>query len=162
MFLKARPLEIEAMKPIIIMNREDAKELDVRPLDRVELKLKGKKLTAIVNTAEVFVLQGEIGLSESVHEDLRAKMGDKISVKEAEHPESIMFIRNKLSGKNLKPSEIEEVVRDVVNQNLSDIEITAFVTGLYMHGTSTEEVASSKMSIFGFTASARAIAILCF
>lgn len=142
MFLKARPLEIEAMKPIIIMNKEDAKELDVRPLDRVELKLKGKKLTAIVNTAEVFVLQGEIGLSEGVHEDLRAKMGDKISVKEAERPESIMFIRNKLSGKTLKPSEIEEVVRDVVNQSLSDIEVTAFVAGLYMHGTSSEEVAA--------------------
>lgn len=142
MFLKARPLEIEAVKPIVILNNEDAKELDIRPLDRVQLDFKGKRITAIVNTAEVFVLEGEIGLSESVHEDLRAKMGDKIRIRAAEHPESIMHIKSKLSGKNLKPAEIEMIIRDVVDQKLSDIEITAFVTGLYTHGTSTEEVAA--------------------
>ena len=142
MFLKARPLEIEALKPIVILNREDADELDVRPLDRVELMVNNKKLIAIVNVAEVFVLEGEIGLSETVHEKLGVKMGEKIKVKPSEPPESLIFIKNKLSGNVLKSKEIEKIVIDVVGQRLSDIEITAFVTGLYIHGMAMNEVAA--------------------
>jgi len=142
MFLKARPLEIEALKPIVILNKEDADELDVRPLERVELTANNKKLTAIVNVAEVFVLRGEIGLSEWVYEKLEVRMGEKIKAKPAEPPESIVFIRNKLSGSVLKPKEIGKIVNDVVGQRLSDIEVTAFVTGLYIHGMTMNEVAA--------------------
>ncbi|UCD07273.1 MAG: AMP phosphorylase [Candidatus Aenigmatarchaeota archaeon] len=142
MFLKARPLEIEALKPIVILNRDDADELDVRPLDRVELVVNNKKVTAIVNVAEVFILKGEIGLSESVHEDLRVRMGEKVKVRPAEPPESIIFIKNKLSGNVLKSKEIEDIVADVAGQKLSDIEVTAFVTGLYMHGMAMNEIAA--------------------
>lgn len=142
MFLKARPLEIEAMKPIVIINREDTEELDIRPLDRVELTVNGKKVTAIVNVADVFVLRGEIGLSESVYEKLGVRMGEKIKVKPSDPPESIASIKNKLSGKVLKTAEIEKIVNDVVGQKLSEIEITAFVTGLHVYGMTMNEIAA--------------------
>ena len=147
MFLKARPLEIEAKKPVVILNREDAEDLDVRPLERVELNVDGKKLIAIVNIAEVFVLHGEIGLSETVHEKLGVKMGEKIKIKPADPPESLIFIRNKLRGIPLKPNEIRSIVRDVTGQRLSEIEITAFVTSLYMHGMNMNEVAALSSSM---------------
>ena len=142
MFLKARPLEIETLKPIVIINREDAEELDVKPLERVELNFNGRKLIAIVNIADVFVIHGEIGLSESVHERLGIKMGEKVKVNTTEPPESLNFIRSKLAGNVLKPNEIERVVFDMVGQRLSDIEVTAFVTGLHIHGMSMNEVAA--------------------
>jgi AMP phosphorylase len=142
MFLKARPIEIEALKPIAILNREDAEELYVRPLERIELGVNGKKTIAIVNVSDVFILRGEIGLSESIHEKLGIRMGEKIKVKPADPPESIVYIRSKLSGNVLRPREIRKIVEDVVQQKVSDIEITAFVTSLYTHGMTMNEVAA--------------------
>jgi AMP phosphorylase len=142
MFLKARPLEIEALKPVVILNKEDAEEIDVRPLDRVELTVNNRNTIAIVNVAEVFILRGEIGLSEGVHEKLGARMGEKVKIEPAEPPDSLTFIKSKLSGNVLKPDEIGKIVSDVVGQKLSDIEVTAFVTGLHVHGMTMDEVAA--------------------
>lgn len=153
MDLKARPLELEAKKPIVILNREDAGELDVRPLDRVELSYKGRKATAIVNVAERFVKQGEIGLYGAVQESLRAVPGDPVKVNASLPPESLVSIREKLSGKTLKYQEIREIIEDVISNRLSDIEITAFVTSLYTHGMTMEETAAlaNSMTLTGKT-----------
>ncbi|MFC2143845.1 AMP phosphorylase, partial [Candidatus Aenigmatarchaeota archaeon] len=72
---------------------------------------------------------------------------EKIKIKPADPPESLIFIRNKLRGIPLKPSEIRSIVRDVTGQRLSEIEITAFVTSLYMHGMSMNEVAALSSSM---------------
>lgn len=142
MFLKARFLELEARKPIVILNREDAQELDVKPLDRVELRVDKKKIIAIVNVAEEIIPKGEIGLYGIVQSELMLRMGQRVDVNPADPPESIGFIKKKLTGKALNPREIRQIVRDVVGQRLSDIEVTAFVISLYNHGISLEEAAS--------------------
>ena len=151
MLLKARILGLEAEKPVIILNKEDAAEIDVRPLDRVELKLRGKRGTSIVNVATRFIKDGEIGLLSEIAEHMDAKSGDKIEVSPSDPPESLIHIREKLSGKALKDREIRTIVEDTVHRKLSDIEMTAFVTALYNHGATTKEVAalSKAMALTG-------------
>ncbi len=153
MDLKAKPLELEAKKPIVILNREDAGELDVRPLDRVELSCRGRKATGIVNVAERFVKQGEIGLYGAVQEGLGAMPGDVVKVNASLPPESLVSIREKLSGNTLKPQEIRRIIEDVISDRLSDIEVTAFVTSLYIHGMTMEETAAlaNSMTLTGNT-----------
>jgi len=66
MKLKVKLLDIEAVKPIVVLNEEDAKELGCYPSDRIKISLNGKTVTAIMNTAEKSVAEGEIGIFDEV------------------------------------------------------------------------------------------------
>ncbi len=147
MFLRANLLEFEAEKPIVILNKEDAEELDVKPLDRIEMAYRKKKMVAIVNVAERFIRPGEIGLYSLVAEKLHVKRGKRINVTPSLLPISLMYIRRKLMGRTLKSSEIREIVQDVVNQKLSEIELTSFVVALYNHGMTMDETAALASSM---------------
>jgi AMP phosphorylase len=150
-FLKARPLEFEARVPTVILNSGDAESLGVKALDRIELSVGKKKSVALVNVAERFIEQGEIGLYGGVEEELDLRMGDRVRVMPCPPPESLVAIRKKLSGDVLKASEIKGIVEDVVGNRLSDVEVTAFVTALYNHGMIMSEVSalSSAMAATG-------------
>jgi AMP phosphorylase len=147
MMLKAKILGLEAEKPIIILNKEDAEDIDVKPSDRVELSLKGRKETAIVNIASRFIKSGEIGLFSEIAEHMKAKADDKIGVLPSVPPESLIYIREKLAGKTLKEYQINKIVEDAVENKLSEIEMTAFVTALYNHGMTMGEVAALSKSM---------------
>lgn len=142
MFLRANLLELEAEKPIVILNKDDAEELDVRPLERIELAYRKSKIVAIVNVAEKFIKPGEIGLYSIVAEKLHAKKGKRINVTPSLPPTSLMYIRRKLIGRTLKKAEIMEIVKDVVKQKLSEIELTSFVVALYNYGMTMDETAA--------------------
>ncbi|MCK4336205.1 MAG: AMP phosphorylase [Candidatus Aenigmarchaeota archaeon] len=142
MFLRAKFLQLEADKPIVILNREDAEEMGVKPLERVELDFKDKKIIAIVNIAGRIVREGDIGLYEEIQESLDVKPNEKIRVETTNPPKSLDFIKKKLVGQTLKPKEIYTIVKDTVNRRLSHIELTAFVTSLYNKGMTMGETAS--------------------
>ncbi|MCD6371287.1 MAG: AMP phosphorylase [Candidatus Aenigmarchaeota archaeon] len=140
MKLKVKYLGIEAGgKPIVILNKADAEELGIKSLGRVKIRYKNKRATGIVNIGISVVESGEIGIYEEVREKLRVSNGEFVEVKVAEYPKSIKFIREKLRGRRLKENEFYQIVKDVVEGNLTDIEITAFVTALHAHGISIEE-----------------------
>jgi len=147
MLLRTKFLELEADKPIVILNKEDADELGVKPLERVELSFGKKRIVAIVNVAKKIVREGEIGLYEEIQEELDIKPDEKVSVEAAEPPKSLAFIKKKLNGHTLQEREIHSIIEDTVNHKLSDIEVTAFVTSLYNHGTNMDETASLSKAI---------------
>jgi AMP phosphorylase len=153
MILKTKILGIEAEKPIVILNKEDASEIDVRPLDRVELTFGKRKQAAIVNVATHFIKPGEIGLYMEIAEDLKAVNGGDIGVIPSAPPSSLVHIKEKLSGKTLSDEAIREIVEDTVHMRLSEIEMTAFVIALYNRGMTTSEVAalSRSMALTGKT-----------
>ncbi len=142
MFLKAKFLQLEADRPIAILNKEDAAELGVKPIDRVELTFGKKKIDAIVNIAARIVQEGEIGLYMEIQETFDIKPNEKMRVRPVSTPESLVYIKKKLAGKTLKPAEIYKIVEDTVKHKLSEIELTAFVTALYNRGMTMTETAS--------------------
>jgi len=151
MFLKVKPLRLEAKKPIVILNRDDAEELDVKPMDRVEMRSGKKKEVAIVNIAEKFVPRGYVGLYSRVQKEMGAKAGERLRVTATEPPESLASIKRRLDGDRLESDEIHKIVKDVVEERLSDIEITAYVLSLYTHQMTNKEIAamSSSMCVTG-------------
>lgn len=148
MFLRAKFIQLEADKPIVILNREDAAELGVKPLERVELCFRNTRLVAIVNVAKRIVREGEIGLYEEIQEHFDVKPNDKIHVETASPPKSMAFIKKKLAGQTLTHKEIYAIVKDTVNHRLSDIELTAFVTALYNKGMDMDEIACLSEAMF--------------
>lgn len=140
--LRARPLEFEARRPTAIMNSSDAEGLGLKPLDRIEVSAHNKKAVAIVNIAENFIKQGEVGLYGGIDDRLGLRMGDRTRIDPCGPPESLYAIKKKLGGGVLKASEMRDIVRDVTFNRLSDVEVTAFVTALYNHGMIMSEVAA--------------------
>lgn len=133
-------------KPIVIINISDADELGVRSLGRVKLQ-RNKELTAIVNTTTSVVSRGIMGISEEVRLVLDLKENDEIEVEVAKYPVSLHHIRNKLKGMKLSYDEIFEIVTDVVDGDLSEIEVVSFVTALYNFGIDLDEATSLTLSM---------------
>jgi len=148
MKLKVKFLHMEAGgKPIVVLNKDDAEELGIRSLGRVQLQHKGKKLLAIVNTTREAVSKGSIGVFEEVVRALKLKERILIEVSVAKFPRSVQYIRNKLKGRKLTYEEIFQIVKDMVDGRLSEIEITSFVTALHEFGLDLDEAASLTMAM---------------
>lgn len=146
MLLKVKILNIDSGgKPFVFLNNQDADYLNVTPSERVTVKAK-KKVTAIVNTSST-VKRGFVGVTEEVRKSLSLNPNSKVDVEIAPFPKSLQFIRNKLSGKKLLYSEIREIVQDLVDGNLSENEIAAFVTALHIDKIDLDEATSLSLSM---------------
>lgn len=134
---------------IVVVNGEDARRLDLYHEDRVIVK-KGKKYTtAIVDIAESkkAVPPGYIGIFEEVLDKLGAKQGDTVFLDLGEKPDAIKYIRKKLDNKRLSKDEMDEIVKDIVNDELSSVELTYFISACYTQGMSLDETVSLAKSI---------------
>jgi AMP phosphorylase len=140
-------LDLEAFgKYIVVLGVDDAKRLGVMSTDRIELSTMDSTLVAILNTASEFP-QGSLGVFKEVRTRLELSDGDTIQVRPADRPESLGSIREKINGEKLVASQIEALVKDVVERHLSEIEIASFVTALHIHGMSMEEAEALSRSM---------------
>jgi AMP phosphorylase len=142
MQLKVDVLGIESGgKPIVFMNKSDADEIGVAVSGRVILNSNGRERTTIVNTSTT-VKKGFIGINEEVKRSLELQQSDTIEVEIAPFPKSLQFIRSKLNGRKLSYDEIYEIVKGVVEGDLNESEIAAFVTVLHVQGFDLDEATS--------------------
>jgi AMP phosphorylase len=147
MLLTAKPLQFEARKPIIVLNKEDADELGVKALERVVVSFDSKKTEAIVNVARRIIGRGEAGIYMDLFERLGLEKNQPVEVEAADAPRSIEFIKRKLLGNPLSRDEIRSIVQDVVHDRLSDVEMTAFVTSLHNRGLSMDEATALSVAM---------------
>jgi len=126
-------------KQVIVIDDEDASQLGIHSSDRVEVTYKKQKIIAIANVATNFPKK-TLGIYEEVQDKLKTKEGETVTVRPAERPESLGYIREKIMGRKLGAKEIKMIIMDVVERHLSDVELAAFVTSLYIRGTCMDEV----------------------
>ncbi len=149
-YLKPKKISIRVgNKFIALMNRNTARHIDVRETERIYLKNGKKDITAILDIIESNELKdNEIGLYLDTWDKLGMKNGDKrVMVALADKPKSNIYIRSKLDGNELQAEEIEQIVQDIVQDKLSDIEMTYFVSGCYTRGMSDKETVNLTKSI---------------
>ncbi len=145
--MKAKLFDIEAGKMIAILNLNDAKELGLFPLDRVEIysPRTRKKTACVVDVTETMLKENEVGMFKDVQEKLKVRKGESVQVQAVAPPESVRFIKRKLDGNALSEEEIKAIVRDMGDNKLSEIEAAAFVSAVYIHDYNLEEtVAMTK------------------
>jgi AMP phosphorylase len=140
--LKARIFGVEEGRPEVILNEEDTRDLGLHPRDRVTVTLQGRQVVALVNVSRDFVRKGEIGVMEEVRKSLDVVEGDAVEVSLAPRPRSVEYIRKKMRGERLSAEEYDAIVKDVVSNALSEVELTAFVTALYINEMTMDETAS--------------------
>jgi AMP phosphorylase len=125
-------------KRIVILNDETAGLLGVHSSDRVKLGFGDKEIIAMANLAADFP-PDRIWFYTEIAQALGVTGDETIQVQLAPMPESLSNVRAKLRGERLRDQELFTIVKDVVEQHLSDIEISAFLTALKIYGLSMSE-----------------------
>ncbi|MFQ6080646.1 MAG: thymidine phosphorylase, partial [Candidatus Bathyarchaeia archaeon] len=125
--LKAKLINISVGKRLVLLHKEDARKNGVLSHDRVKISYKKGTTTAFVDITDALLRPGEIGIFEELRDEFEIKEGSPISVTIAKIPESVEHIRKKMKGQPLTKDEIHNIICDVVDRNLSELEIAAFL-----------------------------------
>ncbi|MEM0230875.1 MAG: AMP phosphorylase [Candidatus Woesearchaeota archaeon] len=127
--------------PIVVLNESDAVKLDLHYGDRVLIKKQGIDVVAIIDIAKnkKLVPKGRIAVFEEVASKLKCKGGEIVEVQPEGKPLSVSLIRKKMEGKELTPQEMSQIVRDIVENRLSESEISYFIAACYMRPTTLRE-----------------------
>ncbi|MBI5871782.1 thymidine phosphorylase [archaeon] len=144
MKLRIFDLNLSTGGPLIaVLNEDDARHLDVYAGDRIVLQCLRKevKTIAVVNISTKGIPKGKIGIFEETLKKLSIKEGTSIEVSIARRPKSIGYIHDKLEGRPLSKEQYAELIKDIVNDELSESELTYFVSACFTRGLSLQETA---------------------
>ncbi|MFA5333272.1 MAG: AMP phosphorylase [Candidatus Nanoarchaeia archaeon] len=138
--LRVKLLHIETGSiSIVVLNSEQAKDLDLKHLDRVRVYNHKKSIICSVDITKIAVKKGEIGLFVEPESQLGFKDGEELLIESVPKPKGLSAIREKLDGKELSKEDLYDIVKNIVDDELSDVELTAFITASYCKGLSFEE-----------------------
>ncbi|RMF91705.1 MAG: AMP phosphorylase [Methanobacteriota archaeon] len=137
--ITVRNLDIEQGRPEVTLTEEDAKELGVHVQDRVRIKADGREAVGIVNIARSGLAPGTMWLSPEITRRIGLSDGQTATVIPAEKPCSIGLIKKKMDGEHLSKEDFRAVVKDVLENNLSETEIAAFISALYINEMNMDE-----------------------
>ncbi len=134
---------------ICVLNKLDAEEMDLNLNDRVIIKYGNKEVCAFVDIDRMgnIVKRNEIGLFYETYISLGSEDGEEVTVYPTGIPKSVEYIIKKMDGNRLNRKEIFEIINDVVRDELSDVEATAFITSCYIRGLDLEETVNLTEAI---------------
>lgn len=142
MELKVRLLDWEAGVPSVMLNQKTADKVGIFTKDRVSIRTMNKnpkEVSTTLDTIKGIIRENEIGVSNELKDRLSLRKGQRVDVNLAVPPQSLEQIKKKMEGKELTGSEIHTIIKDVVDNSLSESEIALFVSGMYKHGMNTKE-----------------------
>ena len=133
---------LDIAKRGVLLNRLDARSIGVLDGDRVQVinPANGVSVTAFVDTTSTIAQQGTVGIYRITNERLNVKDGDGIEIWESGKPASLEYIKKKMDGGKLNKEETLAIIKDVVNDDISPAELTAFITASYINPLDMDEV----------------------
>lgn len=145
MKFKTKSIDISSMafKNVVLLHKEDAQKLGIKPHDRLLLEYpeNKKKVSAIVDVTRTFIKPGYVGLYKNIHDILEVPEDSEIDVSLTTAPDSIKYIQKKMLDK--KPytrDQIDSILRDIYDRDLSAIEIAVFLMTQEYIPMSAEEI----------------------
>src|SRR5512136_311937 len=126
----------------VLLNIEDARSIGVLAGDRVHIlnQKTGVSIAAFVDTTTSIVSQGVVGIYRITNDKLGVEEGAPVEVRLADRPTSLQFIKKKMDGGRLNKDETLSVIKDVVNEDLTPAELTAYITACYINTLDMDEV----------------------
>ena len=147
--LKLRRVAIDTYKEnVVFLHRDCAlyRSEGFQALNKVEIRAEDAVDTviAVLNVVddERITTPDELGLSEQVFAQLDREEGTAVYVNQANPPQSLAFVRDKISGGHLDYDAILAVTRDIAASSYSKIEITAFLVACSVTGLERDEIVS--------------------
>ena len=141
---KVKKKRLSSGGPLIaIMHETDAQKLGIHPLDRIQIK----KTAVVVNLTCCDIKPGYIGLFIETWNTINVKENEIIDIQPAKKPLSLKYIKQKLDGYELNEEEMQEIIKDINRNNITEIEATYFVAGCYRNGMTLNESAALTKAI---------------
>lgn len=138
MNLKIKKFDWLAGRPVAILNYNTAKKLNVRPDERISFN--GKKIYAVVDIFDGLVSDNEVGLSLELSNWINKKSGEEVEVHTASLHNAALIINKKISGHELNKEEINILISEIVQNNLTESEIAYLLSAEKFVGMSTNEI----------------------
>lgn len=142
MKLKIKNFNWLAGRPVVLLNDKTAKEMNVFVGDRISILSKfsaSQKVYAVVDIFPKLVGKGVIGLSHEMSKILKLKNKSVVEVGTSELSEASFLIKKKMNGMTLTKKELEYLVLEIIDNNLTDGEIAFFVAAEKLNGMKFEE-----------------------
>jgi AMP phosphorylase len=141
-FMKLTAKTLDIADRGVLLNRNDARTIGVIEGDRLRVinHANGRAVPAHIDMTEVMIEPGTIGLYGPIHCALEVSDGAEVEVWEAPKPASLELIKKKMNRRKLTREETRVVVNDIVSDNLSLPELSAYVTANYINGMDMDEV----------------------
>lgn len=130
--LKLKKLGIDTYTEAVVYLRQDSHVCYAEGWTaqaRVKISHNGRSLIATLNTIESDLLRrNEASLSNYAWNFLGAKEGDNIKICHPKNLDSLSYIRSKVYGNALNAEQMNLIIKDIIDGNLSDIHIAMFLT----------------------------------
>lgn len=139
MKLKVKVLKFLAGRPVCIIHEKAAQKMSLHVSDRIVISRDHKRIISVIDTASEILKKNEIAVSDEIIKHLKLRKGNKVDVKLAPSILSVELIKKKMDGKNLNKKEIEEIVKNIANNSLTEIELAFFISAVYNKGMNMKE-----------------------
>ncbi|NYZ79668.1 AMP phosphorylase [Candidatus Micrarchaeota archaeon] len=145
---KVKTIDVTAGgKNTVVLFKDDAADIDVSEMDRVKITTDGKEAIALVQLTHTYVKEGQIASFAELTKKLSLKTGQTVRIEPVDKPASVAFIKKKLDGGELSENEISEIITGLMKDELSEVELTAFIVGSYIRGLNYPETISLTKNI---------------
>ena len=142
MKLKTKVLKLSAGIPLAIIHEETAKELGVHVNERISLCNKSKCFSTTVDLTRKIVKRNQVGISDELQKIMEARESMRLQAILSPTPHTINLIKRKLIGKTLTSNQIYEIIKDIVENVLSEAEVALFISAMYEQGMNKKETHS--------------------
>lgn len=132
---------------VAVLHDSTAHRMDLHVGDRILLKSGRSSIVCVLDVTKGSFPKQKIGLFAETYDKLNIGKGDIVDISAADKPNSLLHIRAKLDGERLDAKQLNEIVHDIVKGQLSDVEMTYFVSGCYAHGLNDAETAALTRAI---------------
>lgn len=130
--LRAKRLGIETQHEPIVLTHADcpvARSEGFAARAQVELSAGGRSaLATLYQVSNGIVAVDEVGLSETVWHRLDVPDGAEVKVRHPRPLDSMSFVRAKVYGHRLDGDRLGTIIKDIVAERYSDVELAAFIT----------------------------------
>lgn len=143
--LKLKKLSVDFRNEHLVFMPRDChvcKSEGFEALNRIRVSKEGRTLVAslIVMDDHSRLNHGEVGLSDGAIEWLSAAEGDEITLSHMAPLDSMSDVRRKIYGNTLEPEAFLRIIQDITASNLSNIQLSAFLTACVGDGLNPDEV----------------------
>jgi AMP phosphorylase len=146
MKFKVKAYVMNSSEQTILLADEDSLAIGVKENDRVSVT-GYRSAIAVVTHAKDIVPRGTVIMTKDLADRIGVGNDGEVDIKYAHAPDSVRFIRKKMDGERLEKEQIEAIVNDILDNRLSKIEVSAWLTALYINGMDIDEIADFTMAM---------------
>ncbi|MEA3329410.1 MAG: thymidine phosphorylase [Nanoarchaeota archaeon] len=148
MKVKTKISEWSTGRPIIILNRETAKKLSAHVGDRVMISSNSEMIVATLDLSSKLTRKNQAIVSTEIVKYLKLKNNKTINIEIAKNPRVTQTLNKKLRCEPLSKKQIYNIIKSIVTNSLTEIEIAFFISSIYKCGMTLEETAYLTEAIF--------------